>query len=62
MFENHPEAVLMGAEMAGAPVGAALPPMPAMDPDVLAQIPRNAPCPCGSGRKFKHCHGRVVVA
>jgi preprotein translocase subunit SecA len=21
--------------------------------------PRNAPCPCGSGRKFKHCHGRI---
>ncbi len=21
--------------------------------------PRNAPCPCGSSRKFKHCHGRV---
>ncbi len=20
---------------------------------------RNAPCPCGSGLKFKHCHGRV---
>ena len=20
--------------------------------------PRNAPCHCGSGRKFKHCHGR----
>jgi preprotein translocase subunit SecA len=20
--------------------------------------PRNAPCPCDSGRKFKHCHGR----
>jgi uncharacterized protein len=19
---------------------------------------RNEPCPCGSGRKFKHCHGR----
>jgi hypothetical protein len=19
---------------------------------------RNASCPCGSGRKFKHCHGR----
>jgi uncharacterized protein len=19
---------------------------------------RNDPCPCGSGRKFKHCHGR----
>ncbi|MCH8684372.1 preprotein translocase subunit SecA [Pedomonas mirosovicensis] len=21
-------------------------------------VSRNAPCPCGSGRKFKHCHGR----
>ena len=20
---------------------------------------RNAPCPCGSGKKFKHCHGAV---
>jgi uncharacterized protein len=24
----------------------------------LAQAGRNDPCPCGSGRKFKHCHGR----
>ncbi len=23
-----------------------------------AGTPRNAPCPCGSGRKYKHCHGR----
>ncbi|MFX8466508.1 SEC-C metal-binding domain-containing protein [Acinetobacter baumannii] len=23
-------------------------------------MPRNAPCPCGSGKKFKHCHGRVA--
>jgi preprotein translocase subunit SecA len=21
------------------------------------KTPRNAPCPCGSGKKFKHCHG-----
>lgn len=21
--------------------------------------PRNAPCPCGSGRKYKHCHGAL---
>jgi preprotein translocase subunit SecA len=20
---------------------------------------RNAPCPCGSGKKYKHCHGRL---
>jgi len=24
-----------------------------------ARTPRNAPCPCGSGKKYKHCHGRV---
>jgi uncharacterized protein len=24
----------------------------------LARAGRNDPCPCGSGRKFKHCHGR----
>ena len=23
------------------------------------RLSRNAPCPCGSGKKFKHCHGRV---
>src|SRR5262245_15884016 len=22
------------------------------------RVHRNAPCPCGSGKKFKHCHGR----
>ncbi|MGH2709462.1 MAG: SEC-C metal-binding domain-containing protein, partial [Actinomycetota bacterium] len=21
------------------------------------KVPRNAPCPCGSGRKYKKCHG-----
>ena len=24
----------------------------------LAKVGRNAPCPCGSGKKFKKCHGR----
>ena len=24
-----------------------------------ANTPRNAPCPCGSGKKYKHCHGRL---
>jgi len=23
-------------------------------------ISRNSPCPCGSGKKFKHCHGKVA--
>ena len=25
----------------------------------LGKVPRNAPCPCGSGRKYKHCHGKL---
>jgi len=29
------------------------------DPDTWGKVPRNAPCPCGSGKKFKHCHGSV---
>jgi preprotein translocase subunit SecA len=23
------------------------------------KVGRNAPCPCGSGKKFKQCHGRL---
>jgi len=23
-------------------------------------VPRNSPCPCGSGKKYKHCHGKVA--
>ncbi len=26
-------------------------------PDEFARAGRNDPCPCGSGRKFKRCHG-----
>ena len=26
-------------------------------PDAPVKLGRNAPCPCGSGRKFKRCHG-----
>ena len=28
------------------------------DERTWAATPRNAPCPCGSGKKYKHCHGR----
>ncbi len=28
------------------------------DPSTWGNPGRNAPCPCGSGKKFKHCHGR----
>jgi preprotein translocase subunit SecA len=29
------------------------------DPASWEATPRNAPCPCGSGKKYKHCHGRA---
>ncbi|HEY5238347.1 MAG TPA: preprotein translocase subunit SecA [Rhizomicrobium sp.] len=30
------------------------------DPNTWGKVQRNASCPCGSGRKFKHCHGALV--
>ncbi|MEO6079102.1 MAG: preprotein translocase subunit SecA [Steroidobacteraceae bacterium] len=51
-------------QMAGAPFdmrseqsGGALPQMPFVRGD--RKIGRNDPCPCGSGRKYKQCHGRL---
>lgn len=29
------------------------------DTSTWGRVPRNAPCPCGSGKKFKHCHGKL---
>ena len=26
----------------------------------VPKVPRNAPCPCGSGKKYKHCHGKLA--
>ncbi|MDR1009127.1 MAG: preprotein translocase subunit SecA [Rickettsiales bacterium] len=31
----------------------------ATEPVFDESIPRNAPCPCGSGKKYKHCHGKL---
>jgi len=31
------------------------------DPATWGKVPRNAQCPCGSGKKFKHCHGQFVA-
>ena len=30
------------------------------DPSTWGDPGRNEPCPCGSGKKFKHCHGRYT--
>jgi preprotein translocase subunit SecA len=38
-----------GVQQSAAPAGAST--------GGFANASRNAPCPCGSGRKFKRCHG-----
>jgi len=46
------------AGAAGAPAGQ---PQRAGKPQpvkVAEKVGRNSPCPCGSGKKYKHCHGR----
>jgi hypothetical protein len=37
------------------PTGVALEPN---DPSTWGRVSRNARCPCGSGKKYKHCHGK----
>ncbi|VVD93395.1 preprotein translocase subunit SecA [Pandoraea horticolens] len=50
-------------EDAGRPVVAALAhaagAAAAVDGELLPKVGRNDPCPCGSGKKFKHCHGKL---
>jgi preprotein translocase subunit SecA len=29
-------------------------------PNPYGRVGRNEPCPCGSGKKFKHCHGKLA--
>ena len=32
----------------------------ALSADALMRVGRNEPCPCGSGKKFKQCHGKLA--
>jgi preprotein translocase subunit SecA len=32
----------------------------ATNPATWGKVGRNEPCPCGSGKKYKHCHGALV--
>ena len=49
---QNPEGMLTGDDRARLPVEAL--------PVGWERTSRNADCPCGSGRKFKHCHGSLV--
>jgi preprotein translocase subunit SecA len=46
-----------GATAAAAPVEEPAPGFVADDPSTWGNPSRNDKCPCGSGKKFKHCHG-----
>ncbi|MFN3845691.1 MAG: preprotein translocase subunit SecA [Paracoccaceae bacterium] len=45
---------------AGAVVGVPLAGFEESDPTTWGNPSRNDLCPCGSGEKFKHCHGRII--
>ncbi len=67
-MELHPapELASVGADPSitmAEPVLVGLAPPALIDPDdpaTWSATPRNAPCPCGTGKKFKHCHGRAL--
>ncbi len=31
------------------------------DANTWGRVGRNEPCPCGSGKKYKHCHGTLTA-
>jgi preprotein translocase subunit SecA len=49
----------MFGSFASSPQVAAAFDAPGENPYADLQISRNAPCPCGSGNKYKHCHGAL---
>ena len=60
--ENDAASGVTGTSAAGAFIGgvateAARGNLAPIDPELLKGVRRNEPCPCGSGKKFKHCHG-----
>lgn len=60
-MEDAAKAKHAGAAAAGAATAAgAVEGFDENDPSTWGNPGRNQPCPCGSGQKFKHCHGRLA--
>jgi preprotein translocase subunit SecA len=60
-FAGEPEMAFEGtAPMPMAPQPLRSDAVDPNDPATWRGTSRNAPCPCGSGKKYKHCHGRLV--
>ncbi|NDF12939.1 MAG: preprotein translocase subunit SecA [Proteobacteria bacterium] len=51
------EKATVDKETTGTVVKKATGPLDPTDPSTWGKVGRNDPCPCGSGKKFKHCHG-----
>jgi preprotein translocase subunit SecA len=49
-----------GALASAAPRGARRASPDPANPATWGKVGRNEACPCGSGKKFKHCHGALV--
>ena len=58
---QHADAAAAAAAADAEQGGAAAQQGPAEEPYVRSgrKVGRNEPCPCGSGLKYKHCHGRL---
>jgi preprotein translocase subunit SecA len=63
MRESHPDADFAGGTVLMEPVqvsvGQSATVIDPNDPTTWRATQRNAACPCGSGKKYKHCHGRA---
>jgi preprotein translocase subunit SecA len=68
---RHDEATAAAAPPAGAAAGPGRPAAPRPPEGAITsagetyvregrKVGRNEPCPCGSGQKFKHCHGKLA--
>jgi len=74
-FQHDPELAMADAAISGARARRNAPPEPEKrapiqsrrsegatdpnDPTTWGRVSRNALCPCGSGKKYKHCHGKM---
>ncbi len=56
----QPKVAAAPAAAVAAPVAAGLAGFDAADPATWGNPARNDACPCGSGEKFKHCHGKLA--
>ena len=56
---DYEEALAGTAADDGKALAAAQPPSSQPMVRQTMKVGRNEPCPCGSGKKFKHCHGKL---